>query len=235
MKVSNNKSMHFARFVCLFGFCIEKERKSQVKRKMCSYLDSSLLLWHLAAQVIEQLNATVLPSEIRSKRMCTCRMIWMWIENQRVNYFRSVGYLVTSVVDRLIGRCMARRLASSGTNSTPPVIIQLRCLLHFGGILPSLISFDATFSADVTAFSLFACDPDFVEKYFALQSQKQFAQHCDGNLTAADCLSGWLVFLWFDLNGDSSNSSNGAWLCCVLFRSMVCRSVWSVHPLWVDK
>lgn len=124
---------------------------------------------------------------------------------------------------------MARRLASSGTNSTPPVIIQLRCLLHFGGILPSLISFDATFSTAVAAsFSLFACGPDFVEKYFALQSQKQFAQHCDGNLIAFDCLSTFLLL--FDLNGDSSNSSAASAHRCVLFRSMVWRSVWSVHP-----
>lgn len=151
-------------------------------------------------------------------------------EKKRGNYFRSVGYLVTSVVDKLIGRCMARRLASSGTSSTPPVIIQLRCLLHFGGVRPSLTSLDATISADDTAaFSLFARGSVLLVTYFALQSQKQFAQHCDGILIAFDFLS-ICALLLFDLNGESSNSSIRSGCDCELDWSMVFISVWSVQP-----
>lgn len=42
-----------------------------------------------------------------------------------VLYLFAFGHLVTSVVDKLNGRCIARRRASSGTSSTPPDIIHI--------------------------------------------------------------------------------------------------------------
>lgn len=150
-------------------------------------------------------------------------------------YFFSVGYLVTSVVDRLIGRCIARRFANKGTSSTPPVIIHVLgftylqfFLIHLLPLICSHRRFaeSSKFRLRVDAkFSFSVCCCGI--KYFALQSQKQLAQHCAGNFNwltvSLDCLV-WSAAL---TNGDSSSSFGGvnrSW-------SNVCNNVLSVHPI----
>lgn len=119
-----------------------------------------------------------------------------------VNYFFSLGCFVTSVVERLIGRCIARRRAKSGTNSMPPVIIHVRGLLylHFWPFLLPATRFwfldkFSLFWAGALSSSCkfpesFSCD---FRMYFVLQSQKHWAQHCNGNFVFFTQLSSGLI------------------------------------------
>lgn len=128
------------------------------------------------------------------------------------NFLFSLGYLVTSVVERLMGRCIARRRASNGTNSTPPDIIHVLAFewWQFWFPLRGDAKLDTpspgTFSLRHSRCTDGRTGGGWYWLYFALQSQKQLAQHCDGiNGGAISDMCGFVCFLY----GDSSSSSGG--------------------------
>lgn len=158
--------------------------------------------------------------------------VYIPIQHRYRTYFFSVGYFVTSVVDKLIGRCIARRRANNGTNSTPPDIMHVRgfTYLHFFAqrfvcshkrFAASWLSFRFIEAAIISRFSLPLFGICCVRSNFGLQSQKQLIQHCAGSLCR---WSSWMSFLWFS-----------AAIISALFgrfsESNVCIRVLSVQPI----
>lgn len=218
-----------------------------------NYLFFSLFLWNLSAQIVKQLNSitVILPSEriishilykIRFLFVLFYDCVWFllcffffflqWIGDF---YFFSVGYFVTSVVDKLIGRCIARRRAKSGTNSTPPVIMHVRDFTYLHFLTHPFVcshnrdEFSWLFFRWDNEPSAFSCEIIcFVTEYLFLQSQKQLMQHCDGSLIWFDTVSLSSFVYTFAWSPDELNEFVG--LLCET-GSNACSKFLSVHPI----